>query len=133
MVDYDYYTERRDKYKERVSQILTSAYTEYYDQGFFREWFDSSDAECAFAAVLIKILKDIFGEHINNDMEKTCWMYAKNLSNSLQTYIELQKKYKLNDVIKFSEIFLTKQLNNLDTDLNLSEFFTSEYDDENPI
>jgi hypothetical protein len=72
------------------------------------------DANMAFGHGYIDILKEQFSEYMTSEIESNLFFAGSNIAYSIQAFMAYKKNSKLNDVLKFTEHFLSKQFDDFD-------------------
>ena len=87
---------------------------------YFNQWLehesDISDGYC-------QIAKKYFEEYITKEISTQLYFAGKNVIYGIQTFIAIHKEYELHELLKFVELFISKQLDDFDNDYDITEWF----------
>jgi hypothetical protein len=92
-------------YKERISALWGSNYFNMHL---------ASDVGMDFGHAYINIFKEEFSEYMTSEIEMLLWFAGKNIAFSVSSFMSYREDAELEDVLDFTEKFLSEQLDDFD-------------------
>jgi len=107
------------KYSDKF-QLVRASLISYSKQCISENWnkmFDmwlSCEADMEFGHGYQNKFKEQFSQYMNSDIEHILWLSGKNIIYAICSFMEFKTDANLNDVLDFTEKFLTRQLDDFD-------------------
>ncbi len=109
------------KYIKYCKELIVENFERMFDM-----WL-SIEADMEFGHGYQTIFKEQFGDYITTDVEQQLFFAGKNIIYAINTFIRIKKdKYKLSELLKFVEEFVSEQLNDFDNDYDTTGWYNEE-------
>jgi hypothetical protein len=79
----------------------------------FHMWL-SCEADMEFPNIYKGAIKEEFAKYVTPEIETLLWISGKNIVFAICAYMRIKKNASMKDVIKFTEEFVSSQLNDFD-------------------
>jgi hypothetical protein len=102
------YEERFDIVKNSLIDFVKERIASRYNyNNEFHIWSYSAIKEA-----YVSKFKEEFSEYVNSGIESKLWFAGQNIGFAVQTFIDLNPNYTLDNLLEYVETFLTIQLDN---------------------
>jgi hypothetical protein len=111
MSDYDghEYEERFELVRESIITHFKRCISENWER-MFDMWL-SCEADMVFGYGYQTKFKEQYSQYMNSDIDARLYLVGKNVVYAICAFMEYKKNAKLQDILNFTEMFVSKQLN----------------------
>ena len=120
-------------YEEKFELVRKSLITYCKDritynwERMFDMWL-SCEAQMVFGDAYKDIFKEHFEDYITEELESKLWISANNIVFALGAFMAYKQDIELEDVLKFTEHFVSSQLDDFDNWCDTTEWFNNDTD-----